>query len=108
MSDQSVIASNVARIREEISAACQRAGRAADDVTIVGVTKSVGRAAADALIAAGIPNIAENRVQDALTKFGRRSNFPPLPDDVQLHMIGNAQSNKAKDIIVLFFCLPLF
>ena len=105
MRRQEIIAQNIARIRADIASACARAGRVMDDVTIIGVTKSVDRETADALIAAGIRDIAENRVQDAVAKFGSRSNAPPLPDDVRLHMIGNAQTNKARDIVTLFSVL---
>ncbi len=98
----STVQENVARVRAEIAAACARAGRDPNEVTLVAVTKTVDRPVADALVAAGVRDIGENRVQDAVAKFGWRSPFPPLPDDVRLHMIGNAQTNKARDIVRLF------
>ncbi|MDQ2783812.1 MAG: YggS family pyridoxal phosphate-dependent enzyme [Chloroflexota bacterium] len=104
MSDTAIAAivqENVSRVRAEIAAACRRVGRNPDDVTLIGVTKSVGRPLADALIATGVHDIAENRVQDAMEKFGRRDVFPPLPVDVRLHMIGNLQTNKARDVVGL-------
>jgi pyridoxal phosphate enzyme (YggS family) len=97
-----IVRANVARVRGEIAAACSRAGRQVDEVTLIGVTKSVDRAAADALIAAGIDEIAENRVQDAVAKFGRKSAIPPLNANVRLHMIGNLQTNKVRDVVGLF------
>jgi PLP dependent protein len=102
MSANAIIQANVARVRAEIAAACVRVGRQATDVTLIGVTKSVDRAAADTLIAAGVQDIAENRVQDAIAKFGRKSAFPPLAPDVRLHMIGNLQTNKVRDVLGLF------
>ena len=102
MSDDTIIQENVSRVRAEIVAACRRAGRDPEAVTLIGVTKSVGRPQADALIAAGVHDIAENRVQDAVEKFGRRSPYPPLPSNVRLHMIGNLQTNKARDVVTLF------
>lgn len=96
------VQANVARVRAEIAAACARAGRDPSEVTLVGVTKTVDRVVADALIGAGVNDIGENRVQDAVAKFGWRSDSPPLPEDVRLHMIGNAQTNKARDIVRLF------
>ncbi|MCA1669970.1 MAG: YggS family pyridoxal phosphate enzyme [Thermomicrobia bacterium] len=101
ISNAAIVQGNVLRVRAEIAAACRRVGRNPDDVTLIGVTKSVGRPLADALIAAGVHDIAENRVQDAMEKFGRRSSFPPLPADVRLHMIGNLQTNKARDVVAL-------
>jgi pyridoxal phosphate enzyme (YggS family) len=102
MAVEAIVQANVARVREEIAAACSRAGRDAADVTLIGVTKSVDRATADALIAAGVHDIAENRVQDAVAKFGRKSVSPPLAPDVRLHMIGNLQTNKVRDVVGLF------
>lgn len=97
-----IVGRNLSRVHSEIAAACHRAGRDPNGVTLIGVTKSVTRPVADALIAAGIHDIAENRVQDAVGKFGRRSLFPPLSADVRLHMIGNLQTNKARDVAGLF------
>lgn len=97
-----IVRANVVRVREEIAAACSRAGRQTDEVRLIGVTKSVDRAAADALIAAGVDEIAENRVQDAVAKFGRKSPSTPLEANVRLHMIGNLQTNKVRDVIGLF------
>jgi pyridoxal phosphate enzyme (YggS family) len=102
LSVDAIVETNVARVRDEIAAACRRAGREPSDVTLIGVTKSVDRAAADALIAAGVHDIAENRVQDAVAKFGRKSVSPPLGPDVRLHMIGNLQTNKVREVIGLF------
>jgi PLP dependent protein len=102
MSVDAIVGANVARVREEIASACSRAGRQPEGVTLIGVTKSVDRVAADALIAAGVRDIAENRVQDAVAKFGRKSASPPLGPDVRLHMIGNLQTNKVRDVVGLF------
>ena len=102
MSDATIVQENVSRVRARIAEACHRVGRNPDEVTLIGVTKSVGRPIADALIAAGVHDIAENRVQDAVEKFGRRSLSLPLPAAVRLHMIGNLQTNKARDVVSLF------
>lgn len=100
-----IVQENVHRVRAEIATACTRVGRSPDEVTLIGVTKSVTRPVADVLVAAGVRDLGENRVQDAVAKFGRRSPYPPLPADVRLHMIGNAQTNKARDIAHLFRCV---
>ena len=89
---------NVACIRAEIAAACARRGRDSRDVTLIGVTKSVDRRAVNALINAGVHDLGENRVQDALLKFGLRGTEPPLPSSTRLHMIGNLQTNKAREV----------
>jgi pyridoxal phosphate enzyme (YggS family) len=100
-----IVRENVMRVRAEIAAACGRVGRNPEDVTLIGVTKSVDRPVVDALVAAGVDAIGENRVQDAVAKFGWRSSDPPLPRGVRTHMIGNAQTNKARDIVRLFDCV---
>ncbi len=90
-------------MRERITAACAHAGRHPDDVTLIAVTKGVGRPAVDALLAAGVRDLGESRVQDALAKFGLRGNdHPPLPPGVRLHMIGNLQTNKAREVVRAF------
>ncbi len=66
-------------------------------MTIVGVTKTVGRGAVDEAYGLGLRVFGENRVQDAKAKFAS-----PLPADAQLHMIGSLQSNKAKTAAELF------
>lgn len=102
MSVDAVVRENVERVRREIAAACARAGRRPEDVTLIGVTKSVDRPTTEALIAAGVREIAENRVQDAVAKFGRKSGYPPLDPSIRLHMIGNLQTNKVRDVVGLF------
>lgn len=101
-SDGAIVMENVSRVRSQIVEACRRVRRNPDEVTLIGVTKSVNRPIADAIIAAGVHDIAENRVQDAVAKYGRRSPFPPLAADIRLHMIGNLQTNKARDVVNLF------
>jgi uncharacterized pyridoxal phosphate-containing UPF0001 family protein len=58
------IRDNVRRVRERIEAACARAGRPAEGVAIVGVTKTFGPEKVRALIDAGISDIGENRIQE--------------------------------------------
>lgn len=93
-----IIQENVARVRGRIAAACVHASRDPAEVTLIGVTKSVRRDAVDALIRAGVIDLGENRVQDAVAKFGLRGDAPPLPDGVTLHMIGNLQTNKTREV----------
>jgi len=79
----------LAQVRAEI------ARRAAHPVTIVAVTKGLGIDAVHAALRAGLPDIGENRVQEAVQKqeeFGARS--PEL--GIRWHLIGHLQRNKAK------------
>jgi pyridoxal phosphate enzyme (YggS family) len=91
------LAGRIAAVRERVAAAARRAGRGADQITTVAVSKTVARPAVDAAYALGLRHFGENRVQDAARKFAA-----PLPPDAALHLIGYLQSNKAKPAAALF------
>jgi len=94
----SMIAENLARIRDRIAAACARAGRDPASVTLVAVSKTHPATAIEAAIAAGQTVFGENRVQEAASKFpGLRAAHPAL----RLHLIGALQTNKARDAAAL-------
>ena len=84
-----------ARILARIAAACARAGREPDEVTLVAVSKTV---AADALrdaVAAGLDLLGENRVQEA---FGKAPDVP----GARWQLVGPLQSNKARRALEVF------
>jgi PLP dependent protein len=81
----------VAEIRTRIDAAVKRGGHA-QNVTIVAVTKTHGPEAVEAAHAAGLEDIGENRVQEALSKM----NAVSVP--VRWHLIGHLQRNKVKSV----------
>jgi PLP dependent protein len=92
------IADNLARIRERIAAAAARAGRRAEEITLVAVSKTHPDAAVEAALAAGQTVFGENRVQEAQAKFpALRPAYPAL----RLHLIGGLQTNKARDAVRL-------
>ena len=82
----------LAHVRVEIARRQAGAGRG-DPVTIVAVTKGFGPEAVAAALAAGLVDLGENRVQEALAKLdtpaGRRATW---------HLIGHLQRNKAKQV----------
>ena len=86
-------------VRARIAAACARAGRAADAVTLVGVTKYSSVAEVNAALAAGLQDIAENRVQSAEEKFPLLEKGTCRPVK---HLIGHLQTNKVRDAVRLF------
>lgn len=90
------VADNVAAVEATIAAACARAGRKRDEVTLVAVSKTFPAAAVDEAIAAGITEVGENRVQEA------REKRPDVRGNARWHLIGHLQSNKAKDAVRLF------
>src|SRR5690606_15977629 len=67
---------NLARVRERVRRAAERAGRDPAEVTIVAVTKGVEASTVQAALAAGVTDIGENRVQDARGKF-QQLDVPP-------------------------------
>jgi len=86
------LAERLAHIRAEIARA-QAAGGWTHPVTIVAVTKGFGPDAVRAALAAGLPDVGENRVQEALDKMTAE------PDSRAVwHLIGHLQRNKAKQV----------
>ena len=93
------VAANLRAVRESIAAACRRAGRAPSEVLLIGVSKTVDLERIRAAIAAGVPALGENRVQEAKDKV------QALGRPVPWHLIGSLQTNKARDAVRLFDCI---
>ena len=93
--DVQAIAERYAAVRERIEHACQRAGRRADDITLVGVTKTFPLAMVEAGYEVGLRHFGENRARELRDKAqqhpGRFNG-----GDLNWHMIGHLQRNKAK------------
>lgn len=86
-------------VRARIRKASVNAGRAADAVTLVAVSKTFDAGAIRPAIAAGQRVFGENRVQEAQGKWpALREETPGL----ELHLIGPLQSNKAAEAVALF------
>lgn len=88
------IAENIARVREEMAAAAREAGRAPDEITLVGASKMNDAAACREAIAAGIDVLGENRVQEMIQKLSEHAY-----DGAPLHFIGHLQRNKVKQVV---------
>ena len=92
-----VISANLATVRGRIEAAARAAGRPAEGVTLVAVSKTHPADSVRAALVAGQRVFGENRVQEAIAKFpGLRRDYP----DLKLHLIGPLQTNKVKDAVV--------
>ncbi len=86
-------------VRLAIGRAARDAGRRSEDVTLVCVSKTFSAAEIEPILQAGQRVFGENRVQEALEKWPRlREAYP----DVELHLIGPLQSNKAREAVRLF------
>jgi len=93
------VARRLEEARERIAKACAAAGRPADGVHILAVTKGFGPEAIEAAVAAGLKDIGENYLQEAQAKFAAAA-WPRHP--VRRHYIGRIQRNKARRIAALF------
>ena len=89
----SATAQNLQAVRLRIDAAARRAGRNADEVTLVAVSKTFGADAVRAAWAAGQRDFGENKVQEALQKIAETADM-----EIRWHLIGHLQSNKAKKV----------
>jgi pyridoxal phosphate enzyme (YggS family) len=89
----------LAMVRERIAAAERQAGREVGAATLVAVSKTFDADAIRPVIGAGQRVFGENRVQEAQGKWpALKGEFP----DIELHLIGPLQSNKAKEAVALF------
>jgi len=92
------IVENVARVRERIAAAAQRAGRNPEEITLMAVSKTFPVGRIREAYAAGLRVFGENRVQEFADKAGSLHDFA----DAEWHLIGHLQSNKTAKAAELF------
>ncbi|MFC5387289.1 YggS family pyridoxal phosphate-dependent enzyme [Aquamicrobium segne] len=89
----------LAQVKDKITTAEHKAHRAAGSATLVAVSKTFDNEAVLPVIAAGQRIFGENRVQEAQGKWPElKAKFP----DIELHLIGPLQSNKAREAVALF------
>ncbi len=84
---------NLAAVEQKIQAACARAGRSRNEVTLIAVSKTKPVEMLAEVYDAGIRDFGENKPQEL------RDKHPQLPGDIRWHMIGHLQRNKIKYII---------
>ncbi|WP_136657991.1 YggS family pyridoxal phosphate-dependent enzyme [Nitratireductor sp. XY-223] len=87
------------QVLDDVARAEKDAGREPGSVTVVAVSKTFGAEAIAPVIDAGQRIFGENRVQEAQAKWPALRERTP---DVELHLIGPLQSNKAGDAVALF------
>jgi len=93
------IAENLRRVRERIDAACRRASRSPDEVTVIGISKGFPVDAVVAAYEAGLADMGENRVQEASAKVAAVAAQGAQP---RWHLVGHLQRNKVKTALGLF------
>jgi pyridoxal phosphate enzyme (YggS family) len=94
--------SPLAEVTARIAQAAKIARRRADEVTLIAVSKTHPAAAIEPLIAAGQRVFGENRVQEAEAKWPQ---LRAAHAGIELHLIGQLQSNKADEAVALFDCI---
>jgi pyridoxal phosphate enzyme (YggS family) len=91
------LAENLAQVRERIELAAARAGRRADEITLIAVSKTHSARKILELYEAGVRHFGENRVQERESKLEHLSGL-----EATWHMIGHVQKNKAARAVALF------
>ena len=84
------IKANLEKLHQEIQESAQKCGRSKEEIRLIAVSKTFPAAAIEAATAAGQWRFGENRVQEALEKF------PLLPEEIEWHLVGHLQRNKAR------------
>lgn len=95
-------ASALADIRTRIARVAEIAGRRAAAITLIAVSKTHPVERIAPLIAAGQRVFGENKVQEAAEKWPALRGAHP---DIELHLVGQLQSNKAEEAVKLFDCI---
>jgi pyridoxal phosphate enzyme (YggS family) len=88
-----MIAENLKAVTQRISRSCEKSGRPADAVKLICVTKEANLSEIEEVLALGVKDIGENRVQDALIKY------KAIGGRAVWHLIGHLQTNKVKDAV---------
>ncbi|HEY0051406.1 MAG TPA: YggS family pyridoxal phosphate-dependent enzyme [Pyrinomonadaceae bacterium] len=91
------LAERLAKVKKQIAAAAEKAGRSAAEITLIAVSKTHPAAVLSEAIEAGASALGENKVQEAerkIPEIGR--------EKAQWHLIGHLQSNKARKAVRLF------
>ena len=91
------LTANLNTVNARIAAAAAAAGRATAEVRLVAVSKKFGPAHVEAAVAAGLRDLGENRLQEALQKQAATSTLR-----VNWHLIGHLQSNKVRRAVAAF------
>lgn len=88
-----MLESNLQEVERKILEACEKAGRAREDITLIAVSKTKPVPMLKEIYDLGIRDFGENKVQELTDKA------PQLPNDLRWHMIGHLQRNKVKQVI---------
>lgn len=88
-----MIADKIKAVKLKIARCCEQAGRPADSVRLICVTKEADAGQALEALACGVKDLGENRVQELASKY------TIIGDKAAWHLIGHLQTNKVKDAV---------
>ncbi len=88
-----MVIENLKTVEEKIAAACARADRSRDEVTLIAVSKTKPESMVKEAYSVGQRDFGENKVQEICRKI------EVLPADIHWHMIGHLQRNKVRQVI---------
>lgn len=90
---ETMLCENLKKVEGNVEAACRKAGRSRDEVTLIAVSKTKPVEMLSTIYNQGIRDFGENKVQEMCDKMEQ------LPSDIRWHMIGHLQTNKVKYIV---------
>ena len=88
------IAAGLAEVRERIAAACAKARRPREEITLVAVTKTYPASDVRILSGLGVEDVGENRDQEAAPKAAELADLP-----LTWHFVGQLQTNKVRSVV---------
>lgn len=95
----SEIRENLENVKERMAQACEKSGRAVEEVRLIAVSKTKPLPALEEAYECGCRDFGENKVQELVEKY------EVLPKDIRWHMIGHLQRNKVKYIVDKVFLI---
>ncbi|MCL5022804.1 MAG: YggS family pyridoxal phosphate-dependent enzyme [Nitrospirae bacterium] len=98
------LSERISAVRKRIVHAAMRAGRQPQDVMLIAVTKTVPVARIREAAECGLRAFGENRVQEAQKKI-MSDEVSAVSEEIEWHLIGHLQRNKAKHAVGLFDCI---
>ena len=97
-----MIKENVLKLKERISLVCSKIKQDPDKIVIVAVSKNRDVEQIKEAIEAGINDIGENRIQEAIVKYNQLQAPSLKLQAVRWHLVGHLQTNKVKEAVRIF------
>lgn len=88
-----MVVENLAEVERRVCAACERAGRPREEVTLIAVSKTKPVSMIEELLPGGTRDFGENKVQELCEKYEQ------LSKEIRWHLIGHLQRNKVKYVV---------